>query len=259
MTADDHDLHTLAGAYVLDAVSEAERSGFAAHLAGCAECRVEVDELREAAARLGTAQAVRPRPDLKEPTIRAAYNTGQLAPVIAGKDPRSQTSGSAVARQARRVPVLFTAAAAVVVAAAIGIGTHYADMQGQRAGLGAHTVAAVLSAPDAVMRTAPVSRGGVAIVVTSWHEHMAVFIAHDLPALPVTMRYELWLMGPHGERPAGMLTVHRKDMAGPVLITGMSAGDTVGLTIEPASGSLRPTTAPVVLIGPKSSGRSGRH
>ncbi len=42
MTADDRHLHTLAGPFVLDAVSEAERSGFAAHLAGCAQCRDEV-------------------------------------------------------------------------------------------------------------------------------------------------------------------------------------------------------------------------
>jgi hypothetical protein len=63
-------------------------------------------------------------------------------------------------------------------------------------------------------------------------------------------------MGPGGERPAGMLAVHRKDMAGPALITGMSAGDMVGLTVEPASGSLRPTSAPVVLIRP---GQPERH
>ena len=94
------------------------------------------------------------------------------------------------------------------------------------------------------MRTAPVSSGGMAIVVTSRREHMAVFIAHGLRPLPRTSRYELWLMGPRGERPAGMLGSDRKDMAGPALITGMSAGDMVGLTVEPASGSLRPTSAP---------------
>ena len=252
-TFDDHDLHTLAGAYVLDAITDEERSRFAAHLADCAGCRDEVDELREAAARLGTAHAVRPRPPLRDRAIRAAYNTGQLAPVIAENEHRSQAGGAARARRVPRRPVLLTAAAAAVVAAAIGIGTHYADMQGQQPPLGARTVDAVFSAPDAVMRTAPVSGGGMAIVVTSRRDHMAVFIAHGLRALPHAMRYELWLMGPRGERPAGMLSVHRKDMAGPALITRMAAGDMVGLTVEPASGSLHPTSAPLVLIGP------GRH
>ena len=87
MTSDDHDLHTLAGAYVLDAITDAERARFAAHLADCAGCRDEVDELREAAARLGTAHAVRPRPELREQTIRAAYQHSQLAPVIAENEP----------------------------------------------------------------------------------------------------------------------------------------------------------------------------
>jgi len=244
-TADDHDLHTLAGAYVLDAVTEEERGRFAAHLTDCAGCRDEVAELREAAARLGTAQAVRPRPGLKERIIRSAHNTSQLGPVIAEHDLQQDAS-----RRARRRPVILTAAAAAVAAVAIGIGTHYADMQGQHAQVGTPRVDAVLNAPDAVMRTAPVSSGGMAIVVTSRREHMAVFIAHGLRALPQAMRYEIWLMGPRGERPAGMLSVHRKDMAGPAVITGMTSHDMVGLTVEPASGSLHPTSAPLVMIGP---------
>jgi hypothetical protein len=93
----------------------------------------------------------------------------------------------------------------------------------------------------------------MAIVVTSRREHMAVFIAHGLHPLPHAMRYEIWLMGPRGERPAGMLAVHREDMAGPELITGIGSRDMVGLTVEPASGSVRPTSAPLVMIGP------GRH
>jgi predicted anti-sigma-YlaC factor YlaD len=246
-TFDDHELHTLVGAYVLNAITDDERVRFAAHLADCPACREEVDELREAAARLGTAHAVRPRPDLKERAIRAAYNTGQLAPVIAENE-QETPAASRAGRRARRLPVLLTAAAAVV-AAAVGIGTHYADMHGQES----TTVNAVLSAPDAVMRSAPVSSGGMAIVVTSRREHMAVFIAHGLHPLPHAMRYEIWLMGPRGERPAGMLAVHREDMAGPELITGIGSRDMVGLTVEPASGSVHPTSAPLVMIGP------GRH
>jgi anti-sigma-K factor RskA len=251
MTSGDQDLHTLAGPYVLDAVSDDERARFAAHLAACAQCRDEVGELREAAAGLGTAQAVRPRPELREPTIRAAYRTGQMGPVVAQNERAHRSGRRAGPGRARAVRGGLSAAAAVAVAAGIGIGTHYADMRGQPSRApAAQTVAAVLGAPDAVMRTAPVGGGGMAIVVSSRREHMAVFIAHGLRRPPRSMRYELWLMGPRGERPAGMLTIHPKGMAGPALIARMSAGDMVGVTIEPDSGSLRPTTAPVVMIGP---------
>jgi anti-sigma-K factor RskA len=250
MTSGDQELHTLAGAYVLDAVSDHERVRFAAHLAGCGQCRDEVDELREAAARLGTAQAVRPRPELREPTIRAAYRTGQVGPVVTENEP-AHGSGSRAGPRRTRVIRGLAAAAAVAVAVAIGIGTHVVDMQRQPShGRAIRTVDAVLSAPDAVMRTAPVGSGGMAIVVSSRHKHMAVFIAHGLRRPPPARRYELWLMGPRGERPAGMLTMHPKGMAGPALIGGLSAGDMVGLTIEPHSGSPRPTSAPVVMIGP---------
>src|SRR5262250_3564512 len=101
MTSGDQDLHTLAGAYVLDAVSDDERAKFAAHLAVCAQCRDEVDELREAAARLGTAQAVRPRPELREPTIRAAYHTRQMGPVIADGEPARRPASGAGPRRKR--------------------------------------------------------------------------------------------------------------------------------------------------------------
>jgi hypothetical protein len=102
------------------------------------------------------------------------------------------------------------------------------------------------------MLTAKVTSGGMATVVVSHRAHMGVFMAHDLPALPAAKRYELWLMGPHGVRPAGMLPTRQGGMAGPALIMRMRPGDKVGLTIEPAAGSRYPTSATLVLIGPNS-------
>jgi hypothetical protein len=58
-------------------------------------------------------------------------------------------------------------------------------------------------------------------------------------------------MGPRGDRPAGMLRT-RRGMAGPALLVQVRRGDKIGLTIEPASGSPRPTSAMLVLIGPNS-------
>ena len=55
------DIHALSGAYAVDAVDEFERAQFERHLAGCADCRAEVDSLREAASLLGETSA-RPAP-----------------------------------------------------------------------------------------------------------------------------------------------------------------------------------------------------
>ena len=38
------DIHSLVGAYAVDALDDAERARFEQHLAACAECRAEVDE-----------------------------------------------------------------------------------------------------------------------------------------------------------------------------------------------------------------------
>jgi anti-sigma-K factor RskA len=245
----DHELHTLAGAYVLDAVSDEERARFASHLADCAECRQDVREMREATSRLGTASAVRPRPELRAPTIRAASMTSQVGPVIA-----DQAAGGGAGGPLRSWPLrgksalLFALAAAVlVIAGTVGVALTRGGSPGQ-----APMITSVLRAPDAVMLTAKVTTGGTATVVISHREQLGVFMAHDLPALPAPERYELWLMGPSGTRPAGMLRTRHGGMAGPALVARIRAGDMIGLTIEPATGSMRPTSATLVLIGQKS-------
>ena len=47
------DLHTLAGAYAIDALSAEEAREFVKHLEECEACRDEVRELQSAAATLG--------------------------------------------------------------------------------------------------------------------------------------------------------------------------------------------------------------
>lgn len=251
MTTGEHDLHTLPGAYVLGAVTDGERLAFEAHLPTCAQCRQDVRELLETAVRLGTATAVRPRPELRDQTIQAAHRTSQLAPVMPAKaGPERGPARARITPAMRSWPVRAAAAAAVVAVAgtvALAAAMHDAMRQSQQQ---AHMISVVLNAPDAVLRTAPVSGGGMATVVLSRREHMGVFTARQLRALPSAMSYELWLMGPRGDRPAGMITAGKGLMAGTAVVSGMSAGDMIALTIEPASGSEHPTSPPLVLIGP---------
>jgi anti-sigma-K factor RskA len=244
------ELHALTGAFVLDAVTSQERAEFDAHLRQCAQCQADVAELREAAARLATAQAVEPPPELRAAVLRAIRQTSQLAPPVAGQ-PGPVSPGPRGRVRNRLSRVLFAAAAALVIVAGVAVGTHYIDRSGQ-AGRPSALIETVLNAPDAIMRTAPVGTGGMAVVVTSHSKDMAVFMARGLRALPRTRRYEVWLMGPHGDRAAGLLTVRQHGMARPVLVGPMRRGDMVAVTVEPASGSLHPTSAPLVMIGPAS-------
>jgi len=155
-------------------------------------------------------------------------------------------------RPARRPRVqarMALAAAAVLIAAGgvVGAVLHDQVQQLSQSQRQSRMIAQVLTAPDRSMRTENVRTGGQATVVLSTRQRALVFTAHGLRSLPVTESYELWLMGPRGDRPAGMLAV-QGGMAGPAVVSGLGAGDMIGVTVEPASGSAAPTSAPVVMI-----------
>lgn len=253
------DPHTLAGAYAMDAVAEPDRARFERHLASCESCRQEIRGLREATAALAAAAAVQPSEAFREAALRAAAQTRQLPPAVT-----PAPAGWAAARDRRRRRLglggwdrrgwrsrLAVALAGALAAVAVAAGVVSYGMQDRldQAQLHDHAVAAVLSAPDATMLNAPVTTGGMATVVMSHRERTLVFTAADLRLLPATRSYELWLIGPAGSRPAGMVPRSSRDgMAGPMVVSGLKAGDSVGLTVEPAGGSSRPTSPPVVMV-----------
>jgi anti-sigma-K factor RskA len=109
-------------------------------------------------------------------------------------------------------------------------------------------VTAVLNAPDATMMTTRGNGGGHATVVMSHTEGALVLTTARLPGLPGSERYEVWLMGPDGVRPAGMLPAPRQGMTPPLVVSGLTAGDRVGVTVEPATGSHHPTSVPVLML-----------
>jgi anti-sigma-K factor RskA len=252
-------LHTLVGAYVLDAVPPADRRAFERHLGGCAACQDEVRTMREAAARLAAAAAAEPRPALREQTLQAATRLRQEPPLLAPPPGRlagwlpGRAAGGYPARGALRSGWLAVTAVVAVLAAvaAIGLGLHLGAMQDRlsAADQRARTIAEVMAAGDAVKMTTPVSTGGTATVVMSHHLRSLIFVARSLSALPASRGYELWLMGPSGDRPAGMLPQPHNGMSGPMVVGNLHAGDQVELTVEPAAGSPQPTSPPVVLVG----------
>jgi hypothetical protein len=79
-------------------------------------------------------------------------------------------------------------------------------------------------------------------------ERALVLTTARLPGLPAGERYEVWLMGPRGVRSAGMLPQPRQGMTAPVVVSGLAAGDRVGVTVEPAVGAHRPSSPPVLMF-----------
>jgi hypothetical protein len=112
-------------------------------------------------------------------------------------------------------------------------------------------IAELLSAPDALVASAPTSAGGTATVVASRRAAAVVFTSVGLPVLPPASVYELWFIGAGGARPAGLVPAVSPGTGPgttPVLAAGLASGDAVGVTVEPAGGSAAPTTSPIVVL-----------
>jgi len=254
MRPSKRDAHTLAGAYAMDAISAPDREQFERHLAGCEECAREIASLREATAVLGTAAAEPLPAGLKERVMAAAAVTRQQPPAdeaqtqaqakpnARGIWPRSLAWPGRLALAAGAA----TAAAVLVLAVVFGVANGSMRQQLDQAQASSQQIAAVLTARDAVMTSGPVSGGGTATIVMSHARHALVFTAQGLRALPASRGYELWLIGPAGTRPVGMLPAGSHGMTGPVIASGLRRGDHLALTAEPAGGTAHPT-APMML------------
>jgi anti-sigma-K factor RskA len=225
--------HTLAGAYAMDALDEGDRVRFEQHLAGCDACTQEIAGLLETTARLGAATATPPPAALKEKVLAAARQTRQHTPAVTQLRPR---------RYLRVVIPAAAAAALIVIAVVFGMVNSTDSQRLGQAQQSSTAIAAIMTAEDATMMQGQVSGGGSATVVMSHAEQALVFMARGLPALPAARTYELWLIGPAGDRPAGLLPPLAHGMSGPVIARGLRPGDHLMLTVEPVQGTEQPTT-----------------
>jgi anti-sigma factor RsiW len=231
------DLHVLTGSYVLDAISDAEREEFERHLQHCPACEAEVRGMRETAARLALACAVTPPARMEQQVLAATYRTRQLPPLSVDRPRR------AVPRLVPRVPRrLAMLAVAASVAAAVALGITQLSAQHQLDQARTTAIARVVTAPDAHVATTRTSAGGNVTVVTSAALREAVVSASGMASLPPSRVYQVWVMSPSGSRSAGLM--HGSSL----LASAVRPGDRIGITVEPAGGTPRPTTNPVAVL-----------
>jgi anti-sigma-K factor RskA len=249
------EVHTLTGAYVCDALWPEERAAFEAHLSECAACETEVAELREVTAILGIAAAEQPSANLKQLVDARIRVTRQQPPVVAAQTPESPAAGLGQTSGPKRRPASRWAGWALAAALAgvvAGLGVHAASQQRQITSISAQASAIqqLLSAPDATTVHASASSGGQGVVVYSRSRGEAAVVLTGLPTLPSGRTYQLWLMDSGGAATARSIgLVGGSGTTGsPVLADALDSATTVGLTIEPAGGSAKPTTTPIMVV-----------
>jgi anti-sigma-K factor RskA len=256
------DLHTLTGSYAVDALPPDELDEFERHLTHCGSCASEVRGLRETAARLALAVAEQPPAQMRAQVLAAAGRTRQLPPITSERPsrgaPRSIRSARS-ARAARRVwiPRISVVAAAASVALAVVFGVSQSNtssrlstLENQLSAARVHNqqVDSVLAQGDLRLVSNKTSVGGTVSAIVSPSAARLVVVTSDLPALPADKVYELWLLGPSVAQPSGLLTAGQHGRTVPVVATGYVKGYKLGVTVEPAGGTLKPTTTPIVAM-----------
>lgn len=247
-SADGADLHTLTGAYAMNALPDGERELFERHLAACPACAQEVRELTAAAGRLGSAVSVEPPPEMKARVLRHVATVRQEPPRVPG---RSRTGGGLRGRWA--VP-RFVLAACLAAAAGLGgvAAWQYQAAEDARtevlqAEQRSAELARVLMAPDARTTSGELGDGATGTVVMSRSEDRAAFLAAGMPELPGDKVYQLWFDDGGKMRSAGLLDLPSE--TGAVLLeggVGEAAG--MGITVEPTGGSPQPTSDPLAVL-----------
>ncbi len=231
------DVHTLSGAYALDALSEQEAASFREHLRGCQACRVEVRELRDAAARMGSSESLVPPAALRARVLAAAERTPQQPPVVTLASRRAQR-----ARVSRRWLGGLVAAVVLVGGGVIGVNAlNGTDTPGLGPG-----PSEVFSASDAKILTVDTSNGGTLRVALSKSDGDMAVDTRGLPKLDDGHSYQLWSIQNGVARSVTVFAVDDTGASMPL----PGDGAEVAITVEPHGGSDMPTTKPIATIDP---------
>lgn len=241
------DAYQLLAAYAVDAVTDEEREKVERYLRSHPEHLPELRSLQRTVAELSAELQVAPPPSLRDSVLAQAHQVRPLPPqepaaVHISKERVDQPRDELAAR--RRRPWFIAAAAAAV------IGVTTVAVQQQIAPPSQQTVVAQVSAAADARSYELAMPGHSATVTRSMAMGKAVFRSSDLGSAPAGHAYQVWLQQPDGSMvSAGVLPGPTSGVVQMVLHGDATRAVGVGLTMEPAGGSTRPSSAPLAVAG----------
>lgn len=231
----DADLLEYAYPYALDALPDTEREALEervrnADTAAAAEFRATVRDVRETLASLTIVDA-HPAPPRVEESLQAALD---------------RQSGSVTPLPRRVRPMRWLAAAAALIVA-LGIGAVITMDLAPHRDRATVTAQELRAEPDARETSRPVTGGGTATVIASPRLDIALLSFGEVPAAPATRTYQLWLI-PQDGQPVSAGVLPTLPTANDPMLLRLNHAQLVALSLEPAGGSVLPTTDPVVAV-----------
>lgn len=204
------------------------------------------------------AEPVAPSPDLKASLMAKIAQTPQLPAIEPDAELvtavpavaifRGRAEQRAQARWFSRPTTILVAAAAAVLLFVGGtvVGLQFSGTN--TVATEAQSLAVLTAAGDLQRASAEIAGGGKATLIWSLDQRKSAILVNGLPALSAGKTYQLWYIGGAGPIPAGTFESTASATSWRVLDGNMSAGDTVGVTVEPLGGSAKPTTDPIVKL-----------
>ena len=215
-----------AGTYVLEALPDAERAGYEAHLETCPACRAEVAELRVAVEAL----PVSPPPMLPSPALKArimAEVEREAALLASAGEPRTTTAPKKKERRRFRLSLGLPSLALACVTLLMGV------------------LSGALIFGGSTGRSIQFAGGNAELELT---DDGATIVASDLKPPPAGKTYMVWLKRPgKTPEPTSALFTPRRDGSATASVTGdMDGVEAVLINQEPLGGSTTPTS-PVLM------------
>lgn len=209
-------IHEQVAAYALDALDDSERRDFEEHLATCEQCREELEGLRDAAVALAyVPEGPAPPPALRDRVLKGVHD--DRAPNVVP-----------LARRRFALPAVATFAVAAA-AAAIVLAVWASSLSSS---LDHKTAISQVLASGNRMRLA----GGMEVAVAG---EKAVVVS-ALGAAPPGKTFELWVIQNGTARSAGLFN-YASPITPILLSRNVPKGARIGVSVEPAGGSPRPT------------------
>lgn len=231
MSATDNELLELAVPYALHALPDTEREAVEDRLAAAGlpvadAFYDEVRAVRETMAVAAAADAVEPSAELRERLLGAVG------------DDNVRTLGSPRREGGRRTAWLSAAAALVVGLGALGVGLSLRPPAQQPS-----TAQQVFAAADVHTVSGAIPAGGTATVVFSRDRNAGVLVMNDVPPPSPGTVYQMWLVSDEGATSAGTMDAQAVAPSTTAVLSDLHNSRKLAFTVEPASGSTKPTGA----------------
>jgi anti-sigma factor RsiW len=229
----EHDLHKEdVGAYLLGALEPAEQSAFEGHMAGCPECRAEVDRLRVAADALPrSVEPFTPPPSLKRSLMTAVREDAEGA-----RERRPLLERLGIDRLFTGMrPAMAAGLAVVVLAVGIGVGTQLSG-----GGDGGHRVV-----PGIVDRSR-VPTATATVTLSKNKSGPSQLRVTGMPAPKPGQVYEIWLKRGDQVQPGPLFNVDSSGNGAGAIPDDLEGVSTVLVTRERTGGAQMPSEAPII-------------